>query len=143
MANVSKEDRDEMVRLVADGFARRAETPPALVVDSLAKVGVGYLIGSFGTFPPVARDVERGQLAEFLVGTYLQGTRPSPNNNYLQIVTASGKAYLTELNPAPAVPDPVVTILATMGLGFTRETDPRATRAVATNHFIDLYIAGR
>jgi hypothetical protein len=45
--------------------------------------------------------------------------------------------------PNPVVDDDTLTVLATLGMGFTSETDPRPTRAAATNHFIDLYLTGR
>ena len=143
MANGTQEDRGELERLIAQYFQQQGEPQPGDLVATLACVGMGYLAGSFGTFPPVSRATERDQLAGFLGGTYLQGTRPSPNNNYLQIVTASGQSHLRQINPDPPVSPSVVTILGTLGMGFTRETDPRATRAAATNHFIDLYLAGR
>ena len=143
MANTTPEDRRELRRLIAEYLRDQRESRPSGLVSTLSSVGMGYLAGSFGTFPPVSRATERKQLAGFLVGTYMQGTRPNPNNNYLQLVMASGRSHLDDIDPQPPVTDAVLAVLATLGLGFTRETDPRATRAAATNHFIDLYLAGR
>jgi hypothetical protein len=145
MAETTPEDRTALERLISDEFRARQDPPPPGVVGILASVGMGYLEASLGTLPPVSRTTEREQLAPFVVGTYLQGTRPSPNNNYLQELRQSGASYLRKVVPAPAPPvsDDALVCLATLAMGWTRETDPRATRAAATNHFIDLYLSGR
>ncbi len=143
MSTVTDEDRVELEKSFADYFASQGEAVSPELVTTLMLVAVGYLRRSLGYLPPIPRDVERGQLAGHLGGIYLQGTRPNPNNNYGGLLLQVAARYLAELNPFPPLPGVVLPILVTLALGATRETDPRATRAGMTVHFIDLYVEGR
>jgi len=141
MANRSPEDRDALKGLIAEYFANQGDPAGGSVVETLASVGMGYLNQSLGNLPPISRSTERQQLAAFLGSTYLQGTRPSPMNNYLRQLQQVAEAYFDDLHVARP-PAEVVTILATLAVGHTRETDPRPTRMVATTKFVDLYLGG-
>ena len=143
MATVTEQDRTALRALFQQYLGEHGEKVSAVLVEALTNVGMGYLIQSFGLLPPISRKTEREQLAAHLVVTYLQGTRPSPNNNYLNELRQVAQSYLASVDPQPPVPAAVVPILATLGMGATKETDPRPTRVFATVKFVDLYLAGR
>jgi hypothetical protein len=145
MPKVTKADRTELETLIEDYLTEQGEAAPEVLVDALTAVGVGYFMHELGYMFPVSKVTEHKQMAGFLVSTYLRGTRPSPLNNYLTILQQSGAAYLNDLDPEPDPPvsGAVVTILATLAMGYTKETDPKATRMGALSKFIDLYIDGR
>jgi hypothetical protein len=144
MANVTAADRKDLAERITKYLTGQGEKAPALLVDALTAVGVGYFVNSFGYLPPVSKTTEHKEMAGYLVATYLRGTRPSPQNNYLVMLQQSGASYLKDKNPPPPpVSKAIVTILATLAMGFTRETDPKPTKMAATAKFIDLYVDGR
>jgi hypothetical protein len=144
MANVTADDRTDLAKRILQYLKDQGEEAPKLLVDTLTAVSVGYFLESLGYGLPVSKDTEHKEMAGHLVATYLRGTRPSPLNNYLVMLQQSGASYLQQKNPPPPpVSADVVTILATLAMGYTRETDPKPTKMAATAKFIDLYVDGR
>lgn len=143
MATVTATDRKNLAKRIDAYLTEQGEHAPQLLVETLTAVGVGYLLQSLGYMAPVSKDTELKEMAGHLVSTYLRGTRPSPLNNYLVMLQQYGASYLASKKPKPAVSPAVVTILATLAMGFTRETDPKPTRMAATAKFIDLYVDGQ
>ena len=143
MAHVDASDRRDLDQLIRECLRERIEESPDVLVEALVNVSLGFLIESLGHLPPVSREFELRQMAPFIVGGYLQGTRPSPNNAYLGLLRNVANSYLRQKHPRPPVEDEVVVVLATLAMGLTREIDPKPTRAAMTVKLVDLYVAGR
>ena len=146
---MSQPDRAQMRSSITGCLQRRHEARPEIVVETLATVGMGFIVQTGAPLSLLRPSVSGGRVyeavAQDLAERYLNGEPPVlPTIEVYrpQMRQVIDRSLSDHADPVPSDPR-VAEALTSASLGSWDENDYRATRSALPHVIVSLFVAGQ